>query len=406
MKGKSSGFGNSTHGDHEQVAYSYRIFNSIEQVDVAEWQQVRSACEGSIVMDPRFIAAVEISMKQVHKFWYIVIYDEGGAPVACTSVSAITADLVDFADPGLTRIIRHIPLLFSRLRHLKFVICGLPVSTGHHTLGLAQRSASPQILAVLDTVLCDLASKANADAIVCKEFGKGDLAWTEPLLALGYRRISTPPMHLFKPSFDDFAQYCAALKGHYRKQIDRSRRKLNHLSVELTVLTNTEEILRAYTCEVHALYRQMVDRAALKAEVLPIEFLHQIAMRLNGHVELIAIRKDGRIIAFGWCLHGRSYHMLYAGLDYQLNHEFDLYFNLIYASLDRALQKRASRIELGLGADTFKARLGCYSEPLYVFAKGQRPLMSFIVRAAGNFLIAQKPVTTPFNVFKTPSRIQ
>lgn len=168
------------------------------------------------------------------------------------------------------------------------------------------------------------------------------------------------------------------------------------------VLTDPEEILRAYTCEVHALYRQMVDRAAIKAEVLPIEFLHQMAMRLNGHVELIAIRKGAQIVAFGWCLHARSYHMLYAGIDYQLNQEFDLYFNLVYASLDRALRKRASRIELGLGADAFKARLGCYSEPLYVFAKGHRPVMSFIIRAAGNFLIAQKPVTTPFNVFKNP----
>jgi Acetyltransferase (GNAT) domain len=140
----------------------------------------------------------------------------------------------------------------------------------------------------------------------------------------------------------------------------------------------------------------------MKPEVLPIEFLHQIAIRLSGHVELIAIRKDSRIIAFGWCLHARSYHMLYAGLDYQLNHEFDLYFNLVYASLDRALRKHVSRIELGLGADAFKARLGCYSEPLYVFAKGQGPLMSFMLRAVGDLLIARRPVTSQSNVFKTP----
>jgi len=385
------------------VAYSYRIFNSIEHVDLTEWQRVRSACDGSIVMDPRFIAAVETSMKQVHKFWYIVVYDEVGAPVACTSVSAITADLVDFADPGLTRIIRYMPWLFSWLRHLKILICGLPVSTGYHTLALAQRSASPQILPLLDTVICDLATEANADAIVYKEFEKGDLEWTEPLLALGYRRIPTPPTHYFRPLFDDFAQYCAALKRHYRRQINRSRRKLSHPGLELTVVTDPEEIVRAYTSEVHALYHQMADRAAIRLEVLPIEFLHQAAMRLNGHVELIAIRKDARIVAFGWCLHAQStYYTMYAGLDYQLNGEFDLYFNLVYASLDRALQKRVSMIVFGIGADTFKARLGCYSEPLYVFAKGHRPLMSFIVRAAGNFLIAQKPVTTPFNVFKNP----
>ena len=385
------------------MAYSYRIFNSIEHVDLSEWQRVRSACNGSIVMDPRFIAAVETSMKQVCKFWYVVVYDEGGAPVACTSVCAITADLVDFADPGLARIVRHIPLLFSRLRQLKILICGLPIG-GHHALGIAQRSASPQILPVLDTVLCDLATEVNADAIVYKEFEKGDLEWTEPLLSLGYRRIPTPPTHYFRPLFDDFAQYCAALRKRYRQQINRSRRKLRRPGLELMVLSDPEDILRAYTSEVHALYHQMADRAAIRLEVLPIEFLHQAALRLEGHIELIAIRKDAQIVAFACCLHAQStYYTMYGGLDYRLNHEFDLYFNLVYALLDRGLQKRVSIIVFGIGADAVKSRIGCYSERLYVFAKGRKPLMSLIIRAAGNFLIAQKSATARFNIFKNKS---
>jgi hypothetical protein len=55
------------------VAYSFRIFDSIEHVDLTEWQRIQSACNGSIVADPRFIAAIEVGMKQVDKFWYIVL---------------------------------------------------------------------------------------------------------------------------------------------------------------------------------------------------------------------------------------------------------------------------------------------------------------------------------------------
>lgn len=382
------------------VAYSYRIFNSIEHVDLTEWQRVRSACNGSIVMDPRFIAAVETSTKQVYKFWYIVIYDNDGIAVACTSACAITADLVDFADPRLVRIIRHVPLLFSRLRHLKIIICGLPIG-GHHTLGIAQRAASPQILPVLDSVLCDLANEANAHAIVYKEFEEGEFEWTKPLLALGYRRIATLPTHYFRPRFDDFAQYCAALKKHYRRQINRSRRKLNHPDLELMVVTDSKEIVRAYTCEVHALYHEMAERAAIRLEALPIEFLHQAALRLDGQVELIVIRKDARIVAFASCLHAQStYYTMYGGIDYRLNDEYDLYFNLVYASLARGLQKRVSTIVFGIGADTVKSRIGCHSEQLYLFAKGCGPLMSFIIRIAGTFLIAQRPATPRFNIFK------
>jgi hypothetical protein len=148
----------------------------------------------------------------------------------------------------------------------------------------------------------------------------------------------------------------------------------------------------------------MVNRAALKLELLPIEFLHQMTSRLSGEVELITIRRDTRIAAFGWNIHTpSSYHAMYGGLDYQLNDAFDLYFNLIYAMLDRALAQRVATIEVGLGGDAFKAKIGCYCEPLYVFAKGQGPLMAFLLRALGRFLIAHKPRAAPFNIFKEKS---
>jgi hypothetical protein len=93
--------------------------------------------------------------------------------------------------------------------------------------------------------------------------------------------------------------------------------------------------------------------------------------------------------------------MLYAGFDYRLNDKLDLYFNLMYAGLDRALRKRASKIHVGQGADAFKARIGCYSEPLYVFAKGLGPLMSRVVHYGADWLVAQKPTMLPANIFKS-----
>ena len=93
-----------------------------------------------------------------------------------------------------------------------------------------------------------------------------------------------------------------------------------------------------YTPEVHGLYHQMVARVEMKLELLPIEFFHQLTLRLKDEIELIVISKNSNVMAFGWCLHAApSYHMLYAGLDYQFNPEFDFYFNLHYAALDRAL---------------------------------------------------------------------
>jgi hypothetical protein len=384
------------------MIYTYRIFNSIEEVDPSDWRRVRSACGEKIAMDPRFIAAVEISMRHKCRFWYVVVYDENGLAAACTSLSTLTINLANFAHPILAWVIRHMPVVLSSLRRLKLLVCGLPIPTGHHTLGIAPPSASPEILSMLDKTICQLAVEMKADAIVYKEFGRADLEWMSPLLALGYRQIPTPPVHVFKPLFQDFSQYCAALKKRYRRHITRSRRKLQGTGVQSTVFTAPKEILSVYTPEVHGLYHQMAERAnIIREELLPIELLHQLALQLKGDMELVAFLNGSRIIAFSWCLHaGPTYYPLYGGIDYARNHEFDLYFNLVYAVLDRAFQKRASRIEFGMGADAFKARLGCHSEPLYAFAKGIGPLMSLMVRVAANLLIAQKPVVRPSDIYK------
>ena len=378
-----------------------RVFESIAEVDMVAWERVRWESGASVFLDPRFIAGLETSMKQSCRFWYVIVYDNGH-PVACAGLAAMAIDLANFSDPRLAWIIKHAPKWLSRLRQLKALFCGLPGSPGGKSLALVKPSAGPQVLSALDKVMCNLAADTGMEAIIYKEFEEDDLVSLGSLVGLGYRRISIPPMHLFRHSFDDFSQYCAALKTRYRQQINRSTRKLKNSGIQRAVLTDPREITRIYTPEVHALYREMVAKSDVKLEVFPIEYFHQLALRLEGKVDLVALSKDSRIIAFGWCLEDTStYHMMYAGIDYTLNHEFDLYFNLMYAGFDRALRKRSAKIHFGQTATVFKARMGCQSEPRYVFVKGLGPLMSNVFHYGARFIVIQKPSNPPSNIFKS-----
>ena len=126
-----------------------------------------------------------------------------------------------------------------------------------------------------------------------------------PLLAAGYRRIPSPPMHVFGYRFADFKQYCTALKTRYRQQINRSVRKIEKAGIAPSVLSDTKDILERYTPEVHTLYQQMVAQSDVKLEVLPIEYSRQIALKLGSQVDLITLSKDSKIVAFGWALRDR-----------------------------------------------------------------------------------------------------
>jgi predicted N-acyltransferase len=383
------------------MAYTYQLFNSIDEVDLVDWEYVRSACSEPIFMDRRFVAAVEVSMRQSCSFQYVIVYNEKTRPVACACLSARTLDLVDIADARFASIIKRLSKTAPWLRYGKVLTCGLPISVGKNSFTLASRPDGRQLLSMFDRVITKLASEAGMHAVVYKEFGADDLEWTQPLLEFGYRRVATPPMHCFEPLFRDFQEYRAALRSHYRYKVDRSLRKLHNAGVEISVRTNPDDILNTYTPEVHGLYHQVVERSNTKLETLPIEFFHELTSRLEGQVDLVLLSKGSQVLAFGWCLEADStYHMLFAGLNYDFNAELDLYFNLMYAWLDRALRRRVSKIEVGQTANVFKARLGCYSEPLFAFMKGLGPLRSLIVRLSADLMVARTATIPVRNVFK------
>lgn len=379
------------------MAGRYRVFDSIEQVDLSAWEHVRAGGGSSIFIDPGFMSAVESSMKQDYRFWYAIAEEDGGRPAACGALCAMTIDIADVTGQGVASVLRRLPEPLSRIRQLKGLFCGLPGSPGQNSLAVISADA----LAALDQAIGEVATRAGADVIVYKEFGIEELPRMDRLVEFGYRRIPTQPMHFLKPAFPDFAHYCAALSSNYRKSVIRSTRKLKPAGAEVKVFTDSDEILHVYTPEVHALYYQMVGKAEVNIELLPIEFFRQLTSRLKGHVELVTIIKEDRIIAIGWCLNvGSAFHLMYAGLDYQLNRELDLYFNLMYAALDRALRSGAAKIHVGQTASAFKARLGCHAESLYGYIKGRGLLMWPLVRFGADLVLSQMPTSPPADIFR------
>jgi Acetyltransferase (GNAT) domain len=382
------------------MAYWCRLYNSIDLVDSLDWKRVASGCGDPIFSDRRFIAAVEAGMHRGCAFRHLIVYD-GRSAVACTSLTILTIDTVHILPAKLASILRRFPRTFSKLRNLNVLLCGLPVDAGQHCLALASRNPSRDILSTIDEAVCKSAEETRPDVIIYKDFGSDDLNWVGSLRERGYQQISLPVMNVFTASFRDFEQYRAALRSHYRYKINRSLRKLKASGLQITILTDPDKIVEFYTHEVHDLYYQVLAKAKVKFETLPIEFFHELAVRLKGDVHLVALLLGPRPVAFGWCLRaGRTYHLLYAGLDYELNADVDLYFNLMYAWLDCGLRSGASRIEVGQTADDFKARLGCHPRPLYGFAKGLGPFMSVLVRIGAAFLSLSEPEHPAYNVFK------
>lgn len=202
-------------------------------------------------------------------------------------------------------------------------------------------------------------------------------------------------MNHFEPRHPDFSSYLADLRSHRRHDIRRSLRKGDHNKLVVTRLHDPEAIVNAYTREAHELYVAVVQRSAHRVELLPIQFFHALARAFPRQVELVLATIDNRIVGFNWSLLARGvFHLLFCGIDYAMNPQADVYFNLMYAELDRALRLGARDIQVGQTADTFKARMGCHQQPRYISVRAQSALVTKTLQAA-SAVLAPPPARPP-----------
>ncbi|MBE8966707.1 GNAT family N-acetyltransferase [Nostocales cyanobacterium LEGE 12452] len=381
--------------------YSYKLYNSIIDVDLDDWKQVCQTSDSNIYMDIRLLLIIEKTMADFGKFWYIIFYDQNCNPSACTSLSTFKTDLGVVAGKGTKEFITHVRQLLPSFLYLNVLFCGLPISIGKNHLIFEKNANQQLIIKLLDNIMNTIAAQEKTKLTIYKEFTSQECYQLDILVQLNYLKGESLPMHSFKAKFANFSEYCAALKSHYRNDIKRSKRKFEKTGLRIVQLKDTEKVLQVYTPEIHQLYEAVVQKSENKLETLPISFFRELAINFPGQLIFTLVYKDDKIVAFNCSLCTQSsVHYLFCGLDYSLNAESDLYFNLMYAALDEALKQNVPKIDFGQTADTFKARLGSYQTPLYMYIKGTGYLLNWIIRKSF-YILFPNPVLVPsYNIYK------
>jgi predicted N-acyltransferase len=383
------------------MGVSYRAVDSIARVDRAAWEHVRAACPPNAFMDPRFLAVVETTMAAVCRFWHVQFFDEAERPLACATLSSFSIDLAIVAGERTKKFVGVLRRPFRKFLYLPVIFCGVPVSAGQTNVLLPATTEPGAILAALDEIATDLARRERIHLVVVKEVAEAERARFDGLLGRGYHRAETPVMHRFGRRFPDFAAYLAALRSHYRYDVERSTKKLAQSGLSVARLTAPDEIASAYDERAHGLYEAVVANSENQLEVLPRAFFLELARAFPGQVALTAIRDGERIVAFNWSLStDDTYQYLFCGLDYAINREVDLYFNVMYAELDHALRAGAANVLLGQTSDTFKARLGCQPEARYVYAKGAGTLLGRLIALGFRVLLPKQPTPPVYDIWK------
>jgi hypothetical protein len=383
----------------ELAGYTCSLLPSISERDLREWEPfVRP---GDAAMDPRFLATVERSMGGEAKFWNVVVRGPAGQPAAAAVLSLFPIDGLLFIQEPWKKWIQSLRRLSPGFLEVKVLFCGCPVSTGQSHLRFAPGSDHRAVLRLLERLMTRLARAEGTPFLVFKEFDAEEVIRCDELTALGYLRVDSLPMNDFPTRFRDFDHFLASVRSRYRNQIKHSQKKFKQSGLRVVHTRGAEGLDALFTEDVYRLYLSVLERAEVKLECLPAEFFRELARQFPEDTSFTLIYQGERIVAFDCGLfHGDEYANLFCGLDYGLNEEADLYFNLMYHDVDFALRSGVRALHVGQSADEFKARMGCYTRPRYFYVKVRAPLGAPLLRAARPWLFPPVPPAPERHLFK------
>ena len=246
-----------------------------------------------------------------------------------------------------------------------------------------------------------LALKYAARIMMLKEFQNARQSELAPLERLGYLRGDVPPAYDLCGNFRSFDEYRSSLRARYRNQITRSVKKFERAGFRAIHVYDSDEVERLYTDRMHELYEAVWSRAEDRLEKLPAEFFRRTARAFRGRTSLTILYQGDHAAAFTFGLSsGRVYHNLRSGIDYALNEEGDLYFNLYYNDLEQAFRRGHEQIHFGQDSDDFKMRLGSRPRALSFYIRAPNPVLQAGLRGFSRLTFPKVPSVRPHNVFK------
>ena len=354
--------------------YRVQVSTRIAEVDAAAWDQV-VATLAHPYLDRRFLGVVERTLTEPGRFWYAVWRDASNSAVAIAVYSVFDVDGgLFFSEAAQTRLASWRKTLGQRLFTFRLLLVGTPVTTGESGLAFLPETNVAELLPDVDRLAKKFGREAGAYFVTVKEYTQATRGSVAGLESLGYRYAESALTWMLENRFTSFDDYYNSRTKRTRANMRKYMKRFSDAGLTtVQFLGERDAVADRFPDSAHALYVAVFQKAAIKFERLPAEFFREIARAFGDDSQWTFVFRGDEIVGFVMSIHHPRMHtMLLCGMDYTVNAETDLYFNLIYRALDLAIQAGAPQIRVGASADEFKMRLGSTPLVLGFFVKSIR----------------------------------
>lgn len=181
--------------------------------------------------------------------------------------------------------------------------------------------------------------------------------------------------------------YQSALKHKYVQRFKKITGTFNQVSIQALELNDVEQ----YQEEIHALYMQVVRRQMVSMGILNPSFFVELKRSLGDTYKMYGFFYEGRMVAFSSAImHAKEYDMNYIGFDYAMNHTLNLYFNILFHCVDKAIEFKAEKLILGRTAIEAKAIMGCMPDYRFSYYKLRNVVVNWFYQMVAKYFREQQ----------------
>ncbi len=370
-----------------------KVHESIEKIDKTQWDSIIG--RNRIICSHDYLKAVERSGINNCKYYYPVAYKDNKI-IAHTSVYTISTELDLFAQGKTKQIIELIRRKWVNFLVLRSIECGTPVALGN-TISFAEGADRAEAFESIHREIEGLGEKLNLKMFLFRDFYEKELCFFDSLTGKNYARIHNLPNAKIPIRWKSFEEYLDSMKSNYRRKIIKRMEHLylNNVSVELL------EDFSEYSDDLLRLWTNVNNNAKEYCrEKLTASFFKNLDTCMGSRSRIILMKKNNVPVGCALLLFDDDVLVsMYYGLDYKYNKDFFLYFNLLYKTVEIAIEYGMKEVDMGITTLVPKKDLGADIIPLYMYMKYTMPGFRMLVPKAFDSMTPQDELM-PRNVFK------
>jgi hypothetical protein len=200
-----------------------------------------------------------------------------------------------------------------------------------------------------------------------------------------------------RPHWLSFDDYLADLNKSY---LHRARKIIQASNTIDKKELSAPEILE-HSADIERLYWNVVNKQTVKLGTVNIDYFYQLKTDLGQNFEFHTLYQDDVMVGFyTFIFYGRTMETHFIGMDYEANKKFKIYFNILFLSTQKMIERQYVSLELGRTAREAKVNLGARPKQIFNYIKVKNPVVKMTLnyflrrfnRSASEHLAERNPL--------------